>query len=116
VDEVFAALADPTRRSVLEALLHDGPATATELAPGFAVSRQAVVKHLGVLVDAGLVACERHGREVHYHAVTAPLRDAATWLATAGAAWDKRLDRLARKLADREAVSGARATGRTPRR
>ena len=98
MDEVFAALADPTRRSVLESLLQGGPATATELAPGFAVARQAVVKHLGVLADAGLVQFERHGREVHYTAVTAPLRDAASWLATTGAAWDKRLARLARKL------------------
>ena len=100
MDEVFAALADPTRRAVLEVLLEGGPATATELAPGFAVSRQAVVKHLGVLADAGLVQCERHGREVHYRAVTAPLRDAASWLATAGAAWDKRLARLAHKLGE----------------
>ncbi len=100
MDEVFAALADPTPRSVLATLLEGGPATATELAPGFAVSRQAVVKHLGVLADAGLVDFERHGREVHYRAVTAPLRDAAAWPANAGAAWDKRLARLTRALGE----------------
>ena len=58
MDEVFAALADPTRRAVLQRLLDDGPTTATALSPSFAVSRQAVVKHLGVLADAGLVTAE----------------------------------------------------------
>lgn len=98
MDGVFAALADPTRRAVLERLLADGPATATALAPDFPVTRQAVVKHLTVLADAGLVAPQRAGREVRYEARTAPLVDAATWLASAGAQWDKRLARLARRL------------------
>jgi DNA-binding transcriptional ArsR family regulator len=98
LDEVFAALSDPTRRAVLQKLLADGPATATTLAPSFTVSRQAVVKHLGVLGDAGLVRADRHGREVHYAAQTAPLVDAASWLARAGAQWDNRLARLARHL------------------
>lgn len=98
MDEVFAALADPTRRAVLERLLAGGPATATTLAPAFTMSRQAVVKHLGVLGDAGLVSPQRHGREVRYAAQTDPLVDAASWLARTGAAWDRRLDRLARQL------------------
>ena len=98
MDEVFAALADPTRRAVLEQLLARGPTTATSLAPAFAMSRQAVVKHLGVLGGAGLVSAERHGREVRYAAHTEPLVDAASWLASTGAAWDRRLARLARQL------------------
>ncbi len=57
------------------------------------MSRQAVVKHLGVLSQAGLVTAERHGREVRYAGHTGPLIDAAAWLATTGAAWDRRLAR-----------------------
>lgn len=98
MDEVFAALADPTRRAVLQRLLDDGPATATALSPSFAMSRQAVVKHLGVLADAGLVTAERHGREVRYAGRAEPLVDAAAWLARTGAAWDRRLARLSRQL------------------
>ncbi len=98
LDEVFAALSDPTRRAVLEKLLAEGPATATALAPSFTVTRQAVVKHLGVLGEAGLVLPARHGREVRYAAQTAPLVDAADWLARAGAQWDNRLARLALHL------------------
>lgn len=101
MDLVFAALADPTRRAVLEHLLQQGPASATTLAPSFPVSRQAVVKHLGVLGDAGLVSASREGREVRYRAETAPLLDAAAWLAKAGAQWDNRLARLVTHLGGR---------------
>jgi DNA-binding transcriptional ArsR family regulator len=101
VDAVFAALADPTRRAVLQRLLEDGPATATALAPAFPVSRQAVVKHLGVLGDAGLVTATRDGREVRYAARTEPMVEAASWLARAGAQWDARLARLVRQLGPR---------------
>ena len=73
-------LADPTRRAVLERLVHDGPQTATDLAEHFPTTRQAIVKHLRVLADAGLVAPERDGREVRYVATTERLADAVTWL------------------------------------
>ena len=94
LDELFAVLGDPTRRAVLEQLVHDGPQTATELAGHFPSTRQAVVKHLRVLADAGLVVPERSGREVHYRATTARLADAVTWLIGASEGWDRRLDRL----------------------
>jgi DNA-binding transcriptional ArsR family regulator len=110
MDEVFAALADPTRRAVLERLLIHGPTTATALSPSFDMSRQAVVKHLAVLSGAGLVTAERHGREVRYAGRTEPLVDAAAWLAATGAAWDRRLARLSRQLARTTRTVSPRAT------
>lgn len=65
-EEVFAALADPTRRRLLELLSGRGDATATELAADLPVTRQAVVKHLAVLDQAGLVTGRRDGRERRY--------------------------------------------------
>jgi DNA-binding transcriptional ArsR family regulator len=94
LDELFAVLADPTRRAVLERLVHDGPQTATTLVAHFPTSRQAIVKHLRVLADAGLVAPERHGREVRYVATTERLADAVTWLLDTSRSWDRRLGRL----------------------
>jgi DNA-binding transcriptional ArsR family regulator len=97
-DLVFAALADPTRRRILEDLSDSGPRTATELAPGYPISRQAVVKHLAALADAGLLVAERRGRDVRYRLLPDPLSDASAWLAEVGARWDRRLDTLARHL------------------
>ena len=92
---VFAALADPTRRQLLERLAR-GPTTATGIAVKFPVTRQALVKHLGALETAGMVAKERHGREVHYHLESAPLGEATAWLTTLSARWEQRLLRLKR--------------------
>src|SRR5262249_32435904 len=80
VDAVFAALADPTRRRLLDQLSSDGPLTATELAGSYPVSRQAVVKHLSALAAAGLLDAERHGREVRYGVVPGRLGGASSWL------------------------------------
>ena len=60
------------------------------------MTRQAVVKHLGALAEAGMVAKERRGREVHYHLETAPIDDATAWLTTLAAQWERRLLRLKR--------------------
>jgi DNA-binding transcriptional ArsR family regulator len=98
VDAVFAALADPTRRRLLGRLAEQPSATATELAAGEPVSRQAVVKHLQSLGQAGLVTPARTGREVRYALTAAPLEDAVGWMVDVGAAWDRRLDRLRRRL------------------
>jgi DNA-binding transcriptional ArsR family regulator len=92
---VFAALADPTRRQLLERLAM-GPTTATGLSVRFPVTRQALVKHLGALADAGMVAKERHGREVRYRMESAPLSEATAWLTTLEARWEQRLLRLKR--------------------
>jgi DNA-binding transcriptional ArsR family regulator len=101
IDEVFAALADPTRRSIYGRLLHDGPDTATRLADDVPVSRQAVVKHLQVLASAGLLAPERDGREVRWTPQPAGLDDAVAWMVQAGASWDRRLGRLDQRLASK---------------
>ena len=98
VDAVFAALADPTRRRLLDQLSTEGPLTATELAASYPVSRQAVVKHLGALAAAGLLDAERHGREVRYGVVPGQLGGASSWLAEVGARWDHRLEALRRQL------------------
>ncbi len=97
-DAVFAALADPTRRQVLQALASGGAATATELADHFPVSRQAVVKHLAALAAAQLVVGERDGREVRYRVTPAPMAEAVDWMTSVGAAWDARLERLQRQF------------------
>ena len=94
---VFSALADPTRRRLLTAIAEQ-PATATELASQLPISRQAVVKHLSALSDAGLLERERSGRDVRYHVTPAPLSDAVSWMAEVGGQWDERLAALGRTL------------------
>jgi DNA-binding transcriptional ArsR family regulator len=98
-DTVFAALADPTRRRLLDLLAARGAASATVLAVELPVSRQAVVKHLGVLEVAGLVGRDRHGREVRYAVRPARLSQVAQWMAAAAAEWDARLATI-RRLAE----------------
>lgn len=93
-DAIFAALADPTRRSVLAHIAAQGGATATEVAGTLPVTRQAVVKHLASLDAAGLVARERVGREVRYTATPGPLTEVMEWVADVGSTWDIRLARL----------------------
>jgi DNA-binding transcriptional ArsR family regulator len=95
---VFEALADPTRRRVMRRLADDGPASATQLASGLAVTRQAVAKHLAALQEAGLVEGERVGRERRFRLTPAPLSEAVTWMADVGAQWDERLEALTRFL------------------
>jgi len=92
--DVFAALADPTRRTVFEQIASRGPSSATDLAAGLPVSRQAVVKHLTSLGAAGLVSRKRVGREVQYTATPGPLTDVMEWVTEVGSAWDSRLERL----------------------
>ncbi len=97
-DAVFGALADPTRRSLLAAVATRPEVTATELAAELPISRQAVLKHLGALADAGLLDRERAGREVHYHLTPEPLSDAVSWMTAVGAEWDDRLAGLSDQL------------------
>ena len=94
--EVFAALADPTRWRLLEALGGHGRGTATTLATEVPVSRPAVIKHLAVLGRAGLVERRRVGREVVFALRTEPLADTAHWMASVAADWNTRLAALKR--------------------
>jgi ArsR family transcriptional regulator, cadmium/lead-responsive transcriptional repressor len=95
-DALWAAVADPTRRRVLDALLDRGEATTTTLAQGLPVTRQAVAKHLVVLDRVGLVAGRRQGREVRYAVRPERLDDAAAAMARVAAQWDRRLARIKR--------------------
>ena len=106
VDDVLAALADPTRRRVLDAVAARGEATAITIAREVPVSRQAVVKHLAVLDRAGLVTSHRQGREVLYAVHTARLDDAARWITGLAAEWDTRLARI-KRLAESDGSSDA---------
>jgi DNA-binding transcriptional ArsR family regulator len=95
---VFGALSDPTRRQLLAAISSQHAATATELAAELPISRQAVLKHLGALSEAGLVDRERSGREVRYTVTPEPLSDAVSWMAAVGGQWDERLGALQTQL------------------
>ena len=100
-DDVFEALADPTRRAVIRALAEEGPSTLSELSSRLPVTRQAVSKHLTLLQEAGLVATqgsEPRGRR--YAFTPAPLTDAMGWMVDVGADWDTRLARLKRMVED----------------
>jgi DNA-binding transcriptional ArsR family regulator len=97
VDDVFAALADPTRREVLRSLAARPDLTASRLAGELPITRQAVAKHLATLQRAGLVTPHREGRETRYVLTPAPLTDAMGWMADVGGHWDQRLARLAER-------------------
>jgi DNA-binding transcriptional ArsR family regulator len=100
-DAVFAALADPTRRSILRAVAERGPVTATALSDGLPISRQAVAKHLTALRGAELVTSTRVGRETHYKLHPQRLDEAAHWIQMVSAEWDDRLEALRRSLEKR---------------
>ncbi|WP_018431356.1 metalloregulator ArsR/SmtB family transcription factor [Hoeflea sp. 108] len=91
---VFAALGDATRLALVTRLLAAGALSATTLADGQAISRQAIVKHLQVLEAAKLVVHERHGREVRYGLDPHRIKEARAFLTTIAAGWDRALDRL----------------------
>jgi DNA-binding transcriptional ArsR family regulator len=97
-DAVFSALADPTRRRLIEALAARPTATATALAADLPITRQAVAKHLAALKRARLVRSTRAGRETQYQLDAAALGEVSAWVDRVGTEWDRRLERLARRL------------------
>lgn len=99
---VFAALADPMRRSLLVNLAAHSPKTATQLAEEYPITRQGILKHLNILQDAGLVAVQQKGREKRYSFQPEPLDELEHWLHEVSALWDMRLMRL-KNLLENEA-------------
>ena len=106
VDQVFAALADPTRRQLLELLGGQAAASATALAGQLPVSRQAVVKHLAVLEQSDLVTRRRDGREVVFTVRPERLAATASWMTSVAASWQERL-----QLLKQAAEAGGRPAG-----
>src|SRR5688572_11550036 len=109
LDLAFAALADPTRRAILDRLARQSGLAVTEIAAPFAVSLPAVMKHLDVLARAGLVAREKTGRTVHCRLRAAPMGRAMHWLARYERVWGEKLDALA-KFVEEDACSPSPAS------
>lgn len=101
LDRVFAALADPTRRGVLDALA-GGSLGVSELAAPHAMSLPGFLKHLRVLEDAGLIEREKEGRVVSCELSAAPMQAASAWMSRYEKFWSVRLDSLARYLYQQE--------------
>ena len=95
-DDLWSAIGDPTRRQVLDLLLAVGSGTSTSLSERLPVSRQAVAKHLAVLVRVGLVQGETAGRERHYRIDDEQFARAVAQLNAVSTAWDGRLRRIKR--------------------
>jgi len=105
--DVYRAIADPTRRAILDRLRH-GPAPVNALASDFSQSRPAISKHLRVLRTAHLVAERRAGRERRYYLEPEPLRDVARWVEEYRVFWQAGLTRLKQHL---ESETGESQTG-----
>jgi DNA-binding transcriptional ArsR family regulator len=99
LDRVFQALADPTRRVMVERLSR-GPASVTELAEPFDMSLPAVVQHLGVLEASGLVRSQKEGRVRTCRIDAGALRAAERWISERRSMWERNLDRLGEFLAE----------------
>ena len=95
-DELWSAIGDPTRRSMIDLLLSEGNGTATSLSERLPVTRQAVAKHLAVLDRVGLVHASPAGRERHFQVDEAQLARAAAQLAAVGDSWNTRLHSIKR--------------------
>ena len=101
LNDVFSALADPTRRSVLESLA-GGSLGVSELAAPSGMSLPGFMKHLRVLEDAGLIAREKEGRVVSCELSAAPMKNASAWMSRYEKFWSDKLDSLARYLYQQE--------------
>ncbi|HEY0932250.1 MAG TPA: helix-turn-helix transcriptional regulator [Trebonia sp.] len=110
-EQVFVALADPTRRAVLAALAAGGPATATDLGGQLPITRQAIAKHLALLTEAGLVTAEPgERRRVRYRLRSAPMQVAQQFLAALARDWDGPLGALSDHLDQQARGSGGRSS------
>ena len=100
LDLVFHALADPSRRTIVDRLSR-GPASVSELAAPLEMTRSAVVQHLQVLEDSGLVKSAKVGRVRTCRVNSAALQTAEQWITARRTGWERRLDRLGDYLAER---------------
>jgi DNA-binding transcriptional ArsR family regulator len=107
LDRIFAALGDPTRRAILGSLARRA-SSVSELAQPFAIKLPAVMKHLRVLDDAGLITRSKSGRVVTVRLRPAPMRDAMAWLRRYELFWSSRLDRLTTYAERKELETRAR--------
>jgi DNA-binding transcriptional ArsR family regulator len=105
LDRTFAALVDPTRRAILARLEREDAATVSELARPFAIKLPAVMKHLDVLDEAGLIRRAKSGRTVTVRLRPEPMREAADWLRRYERFWSTSLDRLAAYAEAKEAAA-----------
>ncbi|HWX88788.1 MAG TPA: metalloregulator ArsR/SmtB family transcription factor [Rhizomicrobium sp.] len=110
LDRTFAALVDPTRRAILAQLERKDGASISELAEPFSIKLPAVMKHLDVLNDAGLVTRSKSGRTVTVRLRPQPMREAMEWLRRYERFWSNSLDRLTAYAESKEAE--ARRKGR----
>jgi DNA-binding transcriptional ArsR family regulator len=97
-DNLFRALADPTRRAIFERLTRDGSLTVHAVTERAGVSQPMVSKHLSALKRARLVRHRRHGRETHYQARPEALAPLVDWIGDYGVFWQSRFDLLAEVL------------------
>jgi DNA-binding transcriptional ArsR family regulator len=107
LERTFSALVDPTRRAILARLERKQSASVSELAGPFRIKLPAVMKHLDVLTDAGLVTRSKVGRTVTVRLRAEPMREAMEWLRHYERLWSPRLDRLTRYSEAREAAIGS---------
>jgi len=114
LDLVFSTLSDPTRRAILARLAQEDSLTISALAEPFSIKLPAVMKHLDVLSDAGLIRRTKHGRTVNVRLSPAPLRGATEWLRRYEQFWSPALDRLAAH-AERKEVEARAAEGKVGR-
>jgi DNA-binding transcriptional ArsR family regulator len=103
LDRTFAALVDPTRRAILMRLERENSVSVSELARPFAIKLPAVMKHLDVLSDAGLITRSKQGRTVAVQLAAGPMKEAMNWLQRYERFWKGRLDRLASHAEGEEA-------------
>ena len=103
LDRTFAALSDPTRRAILTRLERENAATVSHLASRFSIKLPAVMKHLGVLDEAGLITRSKSGRTVTVQLRAEPMEKAVNWLQRYERFWSSSLDRLAAYAESKEA-------------
>jgi len=100
--DIFQAIADPTRRNIVSQLMHNPAKSITSLCENQSISRQAVSKHLKILVNANIVTTQQRGRHSLHTLNPQPLKEIAHWLKPYAELWDQRLDNLQTYLKEQQ--------------